>query len=257
LRRRARPPGTAPAPDVATLVLGCRPRPHPLVPDRAPRSPGRPGCRREAGKGARVLTDPPPRRRSVKELKSAGQTPCVPRFRRRQALRDGRSATSSDERFFNFINIIPHAEERRRRVSKHARCRCSPSFRRSANFFTRSEGGVPWPLGSGFRACERMPNPSFRGAGTAREPGTHEHRPAKYRQIAVFLGSRPAPAGHPGMKISSRRDSFTRSFVGTTRTAGPASGSGRSVRIRGRRAALTIEFFGAWRLRLDFRKNLR
>src|SRR5271170_7766594 len=40
---------------------------------------------------------------------------------------------------------------------------------------------------------------SFRGAGTPREPGIHEHQPVIVRDQSVFLGSGPAPMGHPGM----------------------------------------------------------
>src|SRR5271168_45133 len=41
--------------------------------------------------------------------------------------------------------------------------------------------------------------PSFRGAGAAREPGIHAHRPLTTGARPVFMGSGPAPAGHPGM----------------------------------------------------------
>ncbi len=53
-------------------------------------------------------------------------------------------------------------------------------------------------------ACERVKKyemRSFRGAGTAREPGTQAHGVLRYRQGAVFIGSGPAK-GRPGMTTS-------------------------------------------------------
>ena len=44
---------------------------------------------------------------------------------------------------------------------------------------------------------------SFRGAGTDREPGTDEHRPAIAQERSVFIGSGPGPPGHPGMTAAS------------------------------------------------------
>src|SRR5436305_11065587 len=40
---------------------------------------------------------------------------------------------------------------------------------------------------------------SLWGAGTAREPGNHEYRPALPGHPPVFMGSGPGPVGHPGM----------------------------------------------------------
>jgi predicted nucleotidyltransferase len=50
------------------------------------------------------------------------------------------------------------------------------------------------------RACETIPDGrSFRGAGAAREPGTHERGPPRILEKPVFMDSGPAPSGHPGM----------------------------------------------------------
>ena len=42
---------------------------------------------------------------------------------------------------------------------------------------------------------------SFRGAGDAREPGIYEHGPEFPDRWMVFLGSGPAPSGHPGTTL--------------------------------------------------------
>jgi hypothetical protein len=71
-------------------------------------------------------------------------------------------------------------------------------------------------IGPGLRACEEMPNSSFRGAGVAREPGTHEHRSSNILEIRVFLGSGLGPSGRPGMTFLGKNNSLTRSFAGKT-----------------------------------------
>jgi hypothetical protein len=66
-------------------------------------------------------------------------------------------------------------------------------------------------------ACERVKKcqtSSFRGAGTAREPGTHEHRASNILEIQVFLGSGLGPSGRPGMTFLGKNNFFTRSFAG-------------------------------------------
>jgi len=50
---------------------------------------------------------------------------------------------------------------------------------------------------------KKSQTPSFRGAGAAREPGTHEQRPLNAGQKPVFMGSGPGPSGRPGMTIKS------------------------------------------------------
>ncbi|HEV7997407.1 MAG TPA: hypothetical protein VGP52_14230, partial [Stellaceae bacterium] len=65
-------------------------------------------------------------------------------------------------------------------------------------------------------ACEEnTKTPSFRGAGAAREPGTHEHRTANILEMLVFLGSGLGPSDRPGMTEPCKIDFFTRSKAGT------------------------------------------
>ena len=66
---------------------------------------------------------------------------------------------------------------------------------------------------------------SFRGAGTAREPGTHEHRTSNILEMQVFLGSGLGPSGRPGMTLLGKNNFFTRSKAGIH----GAMGTGRSL----------------------------
>jgi hypothetical protein len=50
---------------------------------------------------------------------------------------------------------------------------------------------------------------SFRGAGTAREPETHEHRKLNILEIQVFLGSGLGPSGRPGMTFLGKYNFFS------------------------------------------------
>jgi hypothetical protein len=56
---------------------------------------------------------------------------------------------------------------------------------------------------------------SFRGAGTAREPGTYEHRTLNILEIQVFLGSGLGSSDRPGMTFPGKNNFFTRSKAGT------------------------------------------
>ena len=77
-----------------------------------------------------------------------------------------------------------------------------------AHFRHGSRPAPGWvPISPWVPACERVKKyemRSFRGAGTAREPGTQAHGVLRYRQGAVFIGSGPAKR-RPGMTGSQLR----------------------------------------------------
>ena len=122
----------------------------------------------------------------------------------------------------NISNSLPHAEERpRARLEARAvslqhlvsdPCRFlhtlegrGPRVRgTSGQWLVRHCRCLKFPsgggVGPGLRACEEIPKPlSFRGAGAAREPGTHAHRTANILEMQVFLGSGLGPSDRPGM----------------------------------------------------------
>src|SRR5438067_168486 len=74
----------------------------------------------------------------------------------------------------------------------------------------RSTATSPRPVSSdklppreklGERTRSEMYPLSFRGVGSAREPGIQEHGPMTPKNWLVFMDSGPAPSGHPGKAL--------------------------------------------------------
>jgi hypothetical protein len=85
---------------------------------------------------------------------------------------------------------------------------CSDSIKR----FTVVSANIGFPAKERVKKCQTS---SFRGAGTAREPGTHEHRTSSILEIQVFLGSGLGSSGRPGMTFLGKNNSLTCSKAGT------------------------------------------
>ncbi len=64
------------------------------------------------------------------------------------------------------------------------------TIRMAGTVFTRPEAGAyVWHGSRPFERVNESKMLSFRGAGAAREPGTHEHRTAKILEMQLFLDS--------------------------------------------------------------------
>src|SRR6266404_9117705 len=111
-------------------------------------------------------------------------------------------------------------------------CWFSDSFRRRFDWRTADKALVKNPLtpakaGAHFRHGSRPPsrlsgnlrNPSFRGSGAAREPGTHERGPAPAWDEPVFIGSGPGPLG------PSRNDAHPRASPDSLPSPGGRGGA--------------------------------